>query len=90
MTAIGVDLAKPGNDFTVYTIDGVSYRVSPRYYLASCDKCGWIGSSEDCGTDEADDVFCPKCHAPGADCGKIALGSEVAERNAEIKQRERK
>jgi hypothetical protein len=46
------------------------------YYLASCDGCGWIGSSEECGTDwgggDDSDVYCPKCHRPGADCGKFA------------------
>jgi hypothetical protein len=77
MTTIGVDLAKPGSEFTVYTVDGVSYRVGPRYYLASCDGCGWIGSSEECGTDEADDVFCPMCHQSGADCGKVANSPDI-------------
>lgn len=50
----------------------VSFDVRDPYYLASCDGCGWVGSSEACGTDEADDVFCPRCHRSGADCGKIA------------------
>jgi hypothetical protein len=38
------------------------------YYLASCDGCGWIGSSEECGGGE-EDCCCPKCYRPGADCG---------------------
>lgn len=53
----------------------ISFTYNPPYYLASCDKCGWVGSSEYCGTDkEGDDsdVYCPRCHAPGADCGKVA------------------
>lgn len=53
----------------------VSFEVREPYYLASCDKCGWVGSSEHCGTDsfgDDSDVYCPRCHASGADCGKIA------------------
>ena len=83
MTWIGLDMGS--DEFTVYRIDGVNYRVRPRYYLASCDACGWIGSSEDCGTDnygDDSDVYCPKCHEPGADCGKIARDVEAAERQA--------
>ena len=84
---IGVDLAKPGSEVTVYTVHGKHYAVRDGYYLASCDKCGWVGSSEDCGTDEADDVFCPTCHAGGADCGTIALSAEVEERRVRIRAR---
>lgn len=55
---------------------GETYKVNPSYYLASCDQCGWVGSSEDCGTDwgmcDDSEVYCPKCHASGADCGKVA------------------
>jgi len=50
----------------------VSFDVAADYYLASCDACGWVGSSEKCGSDEADDVFCPRCQASGADCGAVA------------------
>lgn len=53
----------------------VSFDVREPYYLASCDKCGWVGSTELCGTDsfgDDSDVYCPRCHAPGADCGKVA------------------
>jgi len=53
----------------------VSFEVREPYYLASCDTCGWVGSSEACGTDSGgddSDVYCPRCHASGADCGKVA------------------
>ncbi|GEM_PF-1889645 len=53
----------------------VSFDVQEPYYLASCDKCGWFGSSELCGTDsfgDDSDVYCPRCSASGADCGKVA------------------
>lgn len=50
----------------------VSFDVRDPYYLCSCDHCGWVGSSELCGTSDADDVHCPRCHSPGADCGKVA------------------
>ncbi len=42
------------------------------FYPASCDGCGWQGSSGDCGTDswgDDSDVYCPR---NGADCGKAA------------------
>ncbi|MHA0335789.1 hypothetical protein [Sphingomonas aquatilis] len=53
----------------------VSFDVREPYYLASCDHCGWIGSSEHCGTDsfgDDSDVYCPRCQTGGADCGKVA------------------
>lgn len=53
----------------------VSFDVAQGYYLASCDHCGWVGSSENCGTDsfgDDSDVYCPRCSSPGADCGKVA------------------
>lgn len=53
----------------------VSLYVREPYYLGSCDKCGWVGSTELCGTDsfgDDSDVYCPRCHASGADCGKVA------------------
>ena len=53
------------------------------WYLAACDACGWIGSSQECGTDwgcgDDSDVYCPVCHAPGADCGS-ATSQEAAVR----------
>ena len=53
--------------------NGEAVVVNEPYYPASCDKCGWQGSSEACGTDswgDDSDVFCPTCHQSGADCGK--------------------
>lgn len=53
----------------------VSLDTREPYYLASCDHCGWCGSSEHCGSDswgDDSDVFCPRCYASGADCGKVA------------------
>ena len=58
-----------------YCAPVVSFDVTGRYYLASCDVCGWVGSSEHCGTDSGgddSDVYCPRCHHSGADCGKVA------------------
>ena len=77
MQVIGVDMGT--DDHTVYTIGGKHYRVNPKFYLASCDKCGWVGSSEECGEDDFgddSDVYCPACHAPGADCGEVAQAAE--------------
>jgi hypothetical protein len=54
---------------------GGMYQVTPPYYPASCDNCGWRGSSEDCGTDtggDDSDVYCPVCHMPGCDGGADA------------------
>lgn len=53
--------------------NGEVITVHPDYYPASCDKCGWQGSSQDTissptGGDDYD-VLCPKCHHSGADCG---------------------
>ena len=48
------------------------------FYPASCDGCGWQGSSGECGTDswgDDSDVYCPSCSKSGADCGKAAEGA---------------
>lgn len=82
---VTVDLAKPGSDLSVYSIDGRHYPVRHPYYLGSCDRCGWIGSTEQCGGDE--DVVCPHCYATGADCGAVALAASDAERKAEQTRR---
>ncbi|GEM_PF-6082809 len=53
----------------------ISFACCEPYYLASCDHCGWVGSSEVCGSDsfgDDSDVYCPRCHSSGADCGKVA------------------
>ena len=53
----------------------ISLEFRDPYYLASCDNCGWVGSSELCGTDsfgDDSDVYCPRCQSGGADCGKVA------------------
>jgi len=55
--------------------DGRAFLVRSGFYLASCDHCGWIGSSEECGEDRCaddSDVYCPKCGRPGCDMGKVA------------------
>ncbi len=62
----------------------VSLTVTEPYYLASCDGCGWVGSSEACGTDhmgDDSDVFCPRCQRPGCDHGAVAnaIGSDLVE-----------
>jgi hypothetical protein len=64
--------------------------VLPPFYLASCDGCGWIGSSGDCGTDywgDDSDVYCPTCHRSGADCGTYASQVEAQERLTKSKSR---
>lgn len=46
--------------------------IVPHYYMAECHNCGWMGSSELCGVDRGfddSDVYCPDCHASGADDG---------------------
>lgn len=46
--------------------------IAPHYYMAECHNCGWMGSSELCGVDRGfddSDVYCPDCHASGADDG---------------------
>lgn len=58
--------------------DGTTFEVRDPYYPAGCDKCGWSGSSEDCGTDywgDDSDVYCPQCHSGSADDGKVARAS---------------
>jgi hypothetical protein len=58
----------------------VSFNVDDdRYYLASCDACGWVGSTELCPHDE-EDVICPRCFTSGADCGTVA--EKIASRPA--------
>jgi hypothetical protein len=62
----------------------VSFDVSEPFYLASCDHCGWVGSSEHCGTDsfgDDSDVYCPRCSSRGCDMGRIAaaLASQARE-----------
>lgn len=68
----------------------VSLEVREPYYLASCDLCGWFGSSELCGTDtfgDDSDVYCPRCYASGADCGKLAERFEsLSADNARLRQ----
>jgi hypothetical protein len=61
---------------TTYTLPGgQTFVITGRWYLASCDGCGWIGSSEHCGTDswgDDSDVYCPKCERSGCDMGRVA------------------
>jgi hypothetical protein len=55
--------------------DGSIKTVRPPFYPASCNNCGWQGSSEKCGVDSGgddSDVYCPVCHRPGADHGVAA------------------
>lgn len=59
----------------------VSFEFREPFYLASCDACGWVGSTEHCGSDsfgDDSDVYCPRCHANGADCGKVAESLSAA------------
>lgn len=56
--------------------DGRIVQTGPRHYVASCNACGWAGSSGACGTDygpgDDSDVYCPACGRAGADCGSLA------------------
>jgi protein gp37 len=41
---------------------------TPHWYMTKCQHCGWVGSSEFCGTDSVgddSDVYCPACHGSG-------------------------
>ncbi|TXN72384.1 hypothetical protein [Methylobacterium sp. WL6] len=52
--------------------------VRARYFLMECEHCGWVGSSELCGTDSGgddSDIYCPACDA-------ITLGDEPSEADA--------
>jgi len=74
-----------------YNGPSVSFEVSEGFYLASCDTCGWVGSSEHCGTDsfgDDSDVFCPRCMSSGADCGKVAerLDAPSTERERRLEE----
>ncbi len=84
LAALSQTLPAPGEvgaraaHIAAYSGPVVSFDVTAPYYLASCDSCGWVGSSELCGTDTGCDdsnVYCPRCDASGADCGKIATQS---------------
>ncbi len=64
------------------TADGRIFEVADPYYLASCDACGWVGSTELCGGGywaDDEDVYCPDCHRVGADIGKVAEAAKVVE-----------
>ncbi|WP_395454655.1 hypothetical protein ACHMW5_13380 [Azospirillum melinis] len=62
------------DDLTRYRLpDGEIVEVAARYYLCKCQKCGWTGSSEECGSsvslDGDGDISCPECYH--ADCEEI-------------------
>jgi hypothetical protein len=74
---------------TVYDTPKGPITVKSRFYLASCDGCGWIGSSEQCGVDSGgddSDVYCPECSKSGADLGKAAAEIETAHANRPVPQ----
>ncbi|WP_157234958.1 DUF5131 family protein [Methylosinus sp. LW4] len=64
--------------------DGTPF-LAPSFYMTKCEYCGWVGSSELCGSDsfgDDSDVFCPSCHRsirgdelPGLD--QIISGGET-------------
>ncbi|WP_409788149.1 Lar family restriction alleviation protein [Sphingomonas pseudosanguinis] len=86
---MGIDQGLPSEEavgrwgsIAAYRGPVVELKAERPYYLASCDHCGWVGSSEKCGTDTSGDdssVYCPRCHLPGADCGKVADAIPAAE-----------
>lgn len=64
--------------------DGSIKDVRPPYYPASCNNCGWQGSSEKCGVDHGvddSDVYCPVCHMPGCDFGTAAENAKRVTRS---------
>lgn len=82
--AVRVALGSRTGRATRYTMpDGRTFVIPSPWYLASCDHCEWIGSSEDCGTDSGgddSDVYCPRCDRSGADCGgeaDLAVAEEI-------------
>ena len=60
--------------------NGQEVTIAGRWYAASCDHCGWCGSSEECGEDvgpvDDSDVYCPKCNRAGADHGALGEAAE--------------
>jgi hypothetical protein len=75
--------AKAKPEYWRYPNSGI-YEVRPPYYPASCDNCGWQGSSEKCGTDtwgDDSDVYCPACQRPGCDIGDAAERAIRVNRN---------
>lgn len=36
--------------------------LAPHWYMTRCEYCGWVGSSELCGSDLDDDILCGGCH----------------------------
>lgn len=61
--------------------DGGVFVAEHPFYLASCDCCGWYGSSDECDIDlgcDDSDVYCPECGNAGADFGKFAASCKVA------------
>jgi protein gp37 len=43
--------------------DGTAF-LAPQFFMTRCENCGWVGSSEMCGTDsygDDSDVYCPAC-----------------------------
>ena len=54
--------------------------VRGRYFLTECEHCGWVGSSEQCGTNCGDwgdsDVYCPVCER-AIDCNAPS-GGDIA------------
>ena len=65
---------RPGQEAWLFP-DGRKAVINDGFYPASCDRCGWAGSSEECITNEDDDVICPHCFNSGCDCGKLSEGA---------------
>lgn len=62
--------------------------VRKRFYLTKCPRCGWIGSSEQCGADsfgDDSDVYCPVCWAAG--CEEDPSEAETAGHGEAVYQR---
>lgn len=58
--------------------------VRGRYYITECEHCGWVGSSEQCGSYE-DDISCPVCCA--SICGDEPSEADIAKHGEAVMQR---
>lgn len=54
--------------------------LTEKWYFASCDHCGWFGSSKQCRNNPDDDstCACPKCNEYGIEDGAFALEHQIA------------
>ncbi|MBM5458615.1 hypothetical protein H8F21_13680 [Pseudomonas sp. P66] len=77
---LGIVTIEPTSDCTnpplstLYLNGGLGRKpLTHKHYLTECNKCGWVGSSEESagtsGPHDDSDVICPNCHRD--DCSEI-------------------